>query len=259
MSWLKKLFVKSDTNQVVNENSPSGWYFKRSKDGKIAQVVLSAPVSCIKETDFGMIMLPYDKFPILASQPWCSGFIRMENKPVPYLMIRVDEFDKEVEKTDLTIAFSFCQLPSGGIFLIDTRIESHAMGKSVRKKFPFLPPINKPVVEWLVSLDDKYSLQMMKEVFSSSELHIIIANSKGANTTIMDNNGSFIDCLGPCAHHDRLVNFDHKLNDLLRTELDLLFDYHKSVPGSRRSFQQANQELGYLLPFDKDPIIAPEV
>jgi formylglycine-generating enzyme required for sulfatase activity len=267
MNFLKKLFIKSKTdlketepslpNQKNIEIPGANWYFTRSKDGKIAQIVLSASVSCIIETEFGMITLPYNLFPMLASQPWCSGFVPMSDKPIPYLMVRVDEFDEEVKKSDLTIAFSFCKLSSGGIFLIDVRIENQSLGISVRKKFPYLPPISKPVVEWVVSMEDSYCLQMMKDVFSSSYMNIIVANSQGAHTTICDNMGIRKNCLGPCAHHDRIVTLDQKVNNLLTNELKLLLDYHNSIPSSCRSFQRVNQELGNLLPLDKDPIMEP--
>jgi len=255
MTWLKNLFINKKNNQNEIADYTKNWYLQRTKDEKITQIVLSAPVSSIKDAEFGTIMLPYDKFPIISSQPWCTGYIRMSGKPVPYQMIRVDEFDEEVKKSDITIALSFCKLSSGGIFLIDSRIENPSISDRVQKRFPYLPPISKPVAEWVVSIEDSYNLEMMQDVFSSSELKIIVANSEGANTSIMDNDGNFIDCLGPCAHHDRIIPLDQKVIDLLKKELKSLLDYHNSIPYSRRDFQQANQELGNLLPFDKDPII----
>ena len=52
MSWLRKLFRNGEDSQN-SYNSGDNWYFSRSKDGKIAQMILSCPVSCIKDTEFG--------------------------------------------------------------------------------------------------------------------------------------------------------------------------------------------------------------
>jgi hypothetical protein len=65
---------------------------------------------------------------------------------------------------------------------------------------------------------------------------------------------SFIACEGPCAHHERTISLDQKAIHLLKKELTSLRGYHDSILGTGRNFQQANNELGKLLPFDKDPI-----
>jgi hypothetical protein len=258
------LFNRNKTKDVLPQNIQIGhkaskpvdinWYSNQLMDGKIIQVVLSVPISSIKKTEYGMIMLPYDKFPILSSQSWCTGFVRMTEKPIPYQMIRVDKFDEDVIKSDLTIAFSFCKLPSGGIFLTDTRIENESIGIPVRQKFPHLPYLQKPIVEWIVGIGDNYSMKMIQDVFSSSVLNIIIANSNGIESRIMDSNGSMIKCVGPCAHHERSVALNSEVSDLLKKELQSLLDYDKTVPNIRRNIRIANKELSQLLPLDKDPI-----
>ena len=69
------------TTAIIKTEDTSNWYKTQTKDNKITQIVISAPVSCIRETEFDMIILPYDKFPILSTQPWCTGFVRMSGNP----------------------------------------------------------------------------------------------------------------------------------------------------------------------------------
>lgn len=230
------------------------WYLAQSLDKAVSQIVLSAPVALVRETEFSTIMLPYDRFPILASEPWCTGLIRMANKPVPYQMIRVDKFDDDVQKSDMTIAFSFCKMKSGGIFLIDARIDDESLARPVRERFSTAPPIDKPVAEWVVGVGDSYSVKMIEDVFAAPALNIIVANSKGTHTEIMVPNGNSINCAGPRAHHERSVPFENGLNECLKRELAQLVAHHNAVPSSRRNFEQANRELGEMMLVDKDPV-----
>jgi hypothetical protein len=257
MTWFKnKSTIEENTGTQGNHNSVKSWYFKKTKDGIISQFVMKIPVTSVKETEFGMILLPSQNFPIVSSEEWCTGFIRMNGKPYPYQMIRVDEFDNKVAESDMTIAFSFCKLKNCGIFLIDVRIENSSITEKVKQKFRHAPPVSMPILEWIVSLTDSYSLEMIQEVLASPILNIIVANSKGAQTTIFDNYGGKKDCMGPHAHHERTFNFDGEMNIVLNAELKALIDHHNSIPSSIRDFKIANQELSQLLPFDKDPIPA---
>jgi hypothetical protein len=246
--------IKSDEVKI---NSPSNWYHNKTREGKVTQVVISAPISTIKDTDFGMIVLPADKFPVLSTQPWCTGFVRMSGKPIPYQLLRVDEFDEDVKKSNITIAFSFCKMSSGCIFMINARIDDESLGKRVSAKFPFIAPLNKPVAEWLVSLNDSYSIEMLEDAFNSSTLNIIVANSLGIESERMDNYGRMVadEYPGPCGHHERLVELDDDILRLLKSELKSLKNFHYAIPDSNIDFQEANRELSAIFPFDKDPII----
>jgi len=249
----KKQIISTPTQNTPTK-TPINWRLNRTKDGKITQIVFKSSVSSVKKTEFGMIVFPANKFPILSSHPWCTGFVRMGGKPIPYQMLRVDEFDEEVKKSDLTIALAFCKLSSGSIFLIDTRIENESLINAVRRKFPEVPPISKPIAEWVVGIDDGYSLEMIQDVFSSSVINVIVANSNGAHTKNFDNYGNAIDSVGPAAHHERSISLDPEVTNLLKNELKSLVDYHNSLPNSSKNFRQAGQELCTLMPIDKDPI-----
>src|ERR1035437_27602 len=78
--------------QEITTKKVSNWYSNQIKDKLVTQFIFTAPVSTIVETDFGSFMLPYDKFPILSSESWCSGFVRLSDKPIPYQMLRVGDF-----------------------------------------------------------------------------------------------------------------------------------------------------------------------
>jgi len=247
MNWFKQIFSKGV--------SGDSWYLARSRAKTISQIVLSVPASSAKETEFATIMLPYDRFPILSSSPWCTGFVRMSNKPVPYQMIRVDAFDEDVKNSDLTIAFSFGKFNAGSIFYIATRIENESIAVPVRQKFPEAPPINKPVAEWIVNVGDSYSMKMIEDVFSSSDFHVIVANSQGASTTTVFPDGEK-KYQGPRAHHERQIRLDAKLRHTLTQELRLLISHHNAIPTSKRQYKQAYQELGQVMPVEKDPVFA---
>lgn len=243
-------------SRIENESKKdTDWYFNKTKDGKISQLVITVPSSSVKETEFGMLVLPFDNFPMLCSQPWCAGFLRMTEKPNPYLMLRVDEFDEDVKNTDLTVAISFCKLSTDAIFLVSIRLENPSISNRIYKKFSYIPQLKKPILEWVCSLSEEYSVKMMQEIFSDSKLKVLVANSEGANTNIMHNDGKTTKCLGPRAHHERELDLKEGFIDIYNEELESLIKYFKSIPSSKKNFQNANMELGKLMPFDKDPII----
>jgi hypothetical protein len=150
---------------------------------------------------------------------------------------------------------SFCRLICGGIFLMNTRIENRSLTRRVLNKFEYLPALDRPEAEWVVSFDDHYSVGMMKDLFAASVLRIIVANSEGMSTTLYDEYGRTTHCMGPGGHHDRHLPLDKSLSKFLQEQLTALQAYHQGIPASRRDFREANMELGQVLPLDRDPIM----
>jgi hypothetical protein len=252
---LKDKKADMEKTQTNSEPVSQSWYVAGSQSKGISQVVLKIPKSSVVETEFGSIMLPYDNFPIISSNPWCSGLMRMGNHPVPYILIRVGDFAEKVKSCDITIAFSFCKLPSSGMFLMDARIESEEFTTQVRKKYSVVPPLKKPLVEWIVSANDKFSMKMLDEIFSHEKLHIVIAgDSSNMQSTVFMPDGSTLDTVAPSAHHDRIIFLDDSIRKLLRTEYNSLISYNSSIPVLKRDFNDAMFELGKIMPVDKDPV-----
>lgn len=76
MQFLKSLFG-SKPAQTPNspDSSTAGWHCVDSPDRLVLQVVMSLPPESVAETDFGLIILREEKYPILSLNPsWCAGF-----------------------------------------------------------------------------------------------------------------------------------------------------------------------------------------
>jgi len=252
-AWTKDCILQTQKVEILLENKDDNWYYLKLKDNTIIQFVFSAPVSSIVETEFGLFILPFDKFPIISSEQWCSGFVRLGEKPVPFQMLRVGDFADQVKENNLTIAFSFCKLPTCGIFLMDTRVENDQFTNEIRRKYANVPPINKPIAEWIVNVHDDYSIQMLKDIIACEQYHIIVARNSSNVNNVFTSNG-MIQTIAPMAHHDRIITLDKELRDLLQKEFEDLISYHNSLPSYKVNFNQAMEELGRVFPLDKDPI-----
>jgi len=243
---------KTRNGHVLKKN----WHIARSKNKLITQFVFTASVSSVAETDFGFFILPYDNFPIVSSEPWCTGLVRLGNKPNPFQIVRVGEFAEKVKSMDITLAFSLCKLPTSGIFLMDARIDNEQITNDIRSKYPYLAPIKKPVAEWLVSMGDNYSVQMLKDILATEQYLLVVAENSTSTNHVYFPNGQSKESIAPQAHHDRNVKLDQELRNSILKELNNLIAYHQTIPASEMDFNRAMQDLGDLLPLNEDPIFA---
>lgn len=241
-----------------NDGSPPPrrkWYYAQTPDGVVRQVVLSLPQENISESEFGLFLLSYDRFPVLVCQTWCAGFFRLDGKPRPYLMARVGDFAEAVRSVPMTIAFSFCRLESGGIFLVSIRLESESLGSDVRRVFPQSPPLRYPVVEWVTGLNDDYVRKLIGDGLSQAELHLAFARNSNSSSLVVFPDGTSQRTVPPQAAFDLRLPVEKEATERLNQEWAELLRHHTSIPGYRRNFDAAQAELGRRLLFNEDPIL----
>ncbi len=277
MKWLTNLFKRSQKAlpikgppQAAPPRSPAtgppsarssvipcgeSWYCSAGPDGKIRQVVLSLPISNIVPTEFGTLFLMSDKFPLLASQPWCAGLFRLDGRPGPFLMARVVTFAAETKSIPITLAFTFCHMPSSGLFHMAVRFDSKPFGQTVRKKISILPPIEPAIVEWITSLDSEYDKKMIGDAVALPQVRLVICENSNSSSSIMGPSGNWIEMIPPRASHDVVAPLETSLADCLQAEWQALVRHHGLISPGKKNFTAAQRELGFAMPVQKDPVL----
>lgn len=243
-------------NSVMTLREQVDWYSATTRDGKIRQVVFAVPMNRSVPPEFGTLLLNFDRFPVLASESWSSGFFRLDGKPNPYLMVRVADLADDVRSAPVSVAFSFCQTSAGGVFLISVRIESEEVGTLIRSVHPHLPPLRYPVAEWMAGFDDPYQRQLIADSLACGELHLVFArNCPTSSSTVYLPDGSTRSVSPPRAAFDVHMELTADATAKLCQYWTELEAHHARVPASTRSFQSAVEEVSLALPYDQDPIL----
>ena len=148
LKFLKRHSVSEESGAPApGASSAPDWYCADSRDGFVHQVVMSFPPDSVTETPFGTILLPADKYPILSINSWCTGFCGINQQNVA--MFRAGEFAPAVKAAGVTLAISFCHMPSHPILLLLIRVESPGLTAAVRRKHPRAPALVHPIAEWI--------------------------------------------------------------------------------------------------------------
>lgn len=266
MKWFTNLFkgspnlaaqVRTSATPVRANALPCGenWYSAASPDGKIRQVVLALPISNIVPTEFGTLFLMSDKFPLLASQPWCAGLFRLDGRPGPFLMARVATFAAETKTIPITLAFTFCHLPSSGLFHMAVRFDSKPFGQTVRKEVSVLPPIEPAIAEWITSLDSEYDKKMIGDAVALPQVRLVICENSNNSSSVMGPSGNWIEMIPPQAAYDVVTSIETPLADCLKTEWQALVRHHGTISSGRKNFNNAQRELGDAMPVQEDPVL----
>lgn len=254
MEFLKSIFGSRRTETpIVPDTALTGWYCVDSPDRTVRQVVMSFPPDTVAETKFGLIILPADKYPILAMNSWCAGFCTINQQSVA--MLRAGDFASAVKAAGVTLAISFCKMPSHSILIISIRVESQKLTGPVRKKYPQVPPLTHPVAEWISGLNP-YDRELIPAVFGSDCFRLVLAEDSSSTNCVFLPNGERQESAMPgvvCEFHKHLSD---DLKHALEERWKALLAHDAAIPKSRRDFQKAiGNEVLKLLPVDKDPIL----
>lgn len=229
------------------------WYYTATEDSAVRQVVLVLPPECVVETDFQTIMLPAGNFPILAMNSWCAGFCRINSTHLA--MLRTGHFGPDVREAGLTVALSFCHLPSHPLFLMSIRVEAPELVAAVRSEHPYVPPLDRPVAEWVCGLNP-FDRRLAEAVFATEPFRVLVAQDSCNRSYVYMPDGSRREAAMPEGVCEFQVCLPAEAMQRLQHEWRELISYDALLPSSRRDFQAATgQEILRYLPLDKDPVL----
>lgn len=238
MSWLSSLF-SSRRAQKPSSSGPSGddWYCVDSPDRSVRQVVMSFPADSVADTKFGTIILPADKYPILAMNSWCAGFCSISQEKVA--MLRAGDFAAQAKAAGVTVAVSFCHMPSFPILLLSIRVESPQLTASVRKKYPQVPSLSHPIAEWISGLSP-YDRELIPAVLGSDCFRLALAEDSSSVNSVIPPDGRWQESAMPrviCEFHKNLTaDMKKALDERWRA----LLAHDATIPGSRRNFPRGS-------------------
>ncbi|MGB8259733.1 MAG: hypothetical protein WCE75_05265 [Terracidiphilus sp.] len=257
MGILDSLFGARKTAPApTSASSPavaSDWYCADSSDRSVRQIVLAFPPQSVAESKFGILILPADKYPVLTQSSWCAGFATINSQSVG--MFRAGEFAGGVKTAGLTLALSFCHMPSHAFLLASIRVESPQMTAAVRRRHPNAPPVTHPVAEWISGLSP-FDREMVQAVFAQEIFRLVLADDSGGSSSAIQPDGSWLE-----GHLPRVVCEFHKplsaeLKKAFNERWRALVAHGDSIPSYRRNFQAAvGAEILRVLPTDKDPVL----
>jgi hypothetical protein len=216
---------------------------------------MSFPPESVAETSFGLIILPPDKYPVLATESWCAGFCTINGQSVA--MFRAGDFASAIKPTGVTLALSFCHMPSHAFLMLSVRAESPQLTASVRVKYSHVPPLARPVAEWMSGLSP-YDRELIPAVLGSEAFRLTLAEDSESTTSVRKQDGSWREAAMPRV----ICEFHKPLTADLRNAFDerwrALLAHHANIPSYRRDFQAAvGEEVVRVLPTDRDPILQP--
>ncbi|WP_183361332.1 DUF5684 domain-containing protein [Geomonas limicola] len=234
-------------------SSTSSCYIAATTDGSIRQVVVSLPPASAVETEFSTIILPADKFPILAMHSWCSGFCKINGQHV--MMLRVGDFAAAVKNAGITVGLSFCHMPTHPVFLVSVRIDSPDLTGAVRSKFPHVPALSKPIAEWVSGLNP-YDRELIPSVLSANPFRVILAEDSPSKSVVYLPDGQTQESAMPDAVCEFSLVLEDGVIECLKQQWEELLRHDASIPGDKRDFNMAaNFDLVRLMPLDRDPIM----
>lgn len=235
------------------DSSAADWYCVDSPDRSVHQVVMSFPPESLAETSFGLIMLPADKYPILAMNSWCAGLCTINGQSVA--MFRAGEFASAVKVAGVTVAVSFCHMPSHPILMLSVRTESAQLTAAVRRKYAHVPALTHPIAEWITGMSP-YDRDLISSVFGSDRFRLVLAQDSSSRNSVFLPDGRRQDSAMPGAICEFHKDLGHDLKGALQDRWRALLAYDATIPRARRNFPRANgEELVRVLPTDKDPIL----
>jgi hypothetical protein len=157
----------------------------------------------------------------------------------------------------VTLAISFCRMPSHAILLLLIRAEVPALTAEVRRNYSHVPPLSRPIAEWISGLND-HDRGLIGAVFELDRFRLVLAEDGSGRSRIFGDDGRVHDGAlpeGVCEfHHEMSADLKRALNDRWR----VLLAHDASLPRSRKDFKRAiGMELTKVLPTERDPILPP--
>jgi len=252
--FFKGIFSKEKKNASTRGKSVAGWSHYVSEDGKVTQVVLSFPPSSVQVTQLSTVELPPEKFPVLAMGSWCVGFSCVNSEK--FLMFKADGFIEEIKQYGITVALSFCKMPSQGLMKADIRVESEEIRPRVTMKYEHVPRLEKPVGQWVSGINS-LDMELIPGVLSGKVFRVVLArNETFSRKSILLPDGGVMQTHMPVCEAELHFEMSDELRELLVKSWSDLVSYDDSIPSYQRNFQIAlASELSQYFPADRDPIL----
>ncbi len=251
MKWFESIFK----GKASAKRGGDGWYLATTADKAIRQMVLTFPAGTATGTEFSTLILPADKFPVLAMNSWCAGFCKINGKYV--VIMRAGTFAEEVKGAGVTVAMSFCHMPSHPLFLVQVRVDAPGLGPKVRAKYPStVPPLTFPIAEWVSSLNS-YDRELVPSVLAAEPFQMVICEDSQNSNVVYMPNGRTQESFLPRAFCEFRSNMPPEARKVLHDEFKQLMRHDANIFGSRRNFNIAfSTEITKYMPLDKDPVFA---
>ncbi|MFH2046205.1 MAG: hypothetical protein ABIK92_13775 [Pseudomonadota bacterium] len=228
MGFWGKIFGNKNNNdiKIVKNGTHHNWYFSEDKKRGLNQIVLNLDGRSATKSQFGNLILNRNKYGPLFSD-LAVGFFDLDTNPGPFLLVKNSRYAKELANESITIAFTFCHMPSGPLFAIFMYPNS---------KQERLPP-------GACFTDQVYNINDFKDLitgsFKKDKMTIVFAQGGGM---------AGIDCL-----FDVEYIFNNSLHEKFIEQWSKLIEHGKSVRSI--SFEASREELYARTPTNESPIL----
>jgi hypothetical protein len=193
--------ISLDNEKSIEKIVQNNWYFAEDKRRGLSQIVLQLDGNAAVESQFGNLILRPNKYEPL-NKDLAVGFFDLDNKPGPFLLVKNSRFAIELANEPVTLAFTFCRMPSGPLFAIFM----HPNTTQER-----LPP-GACFTDQVYSIDD--FRELITAAFEKEKMIIVFAEGVGM---------SAIECL-----FDVEFTFDKSLREKFREQWLKLIELRKS-------------------------------
>jgi len=166
-----------------------------------------------------------------------TGFFRMHDDAGPFLMIKTPDFGKAVGNERMSVAFTFCHMPSGPLFAIF--VHSASIQKNLPSSF---------FIDQVYSMDGRSGfVDLIRDAFAKPELYVVFAEAGGMAGIKCVVDGQYV--------------MEESMLEKFSEEWERLVAYGESIGdwGSSGGFQQSVDELYERTPVEACPILPRDI
>jgi len=218
------------------------WYQGEDKPKSVREIIIDVPSPKAVDPKFGMMFLG-EKYHILRTNIWVTGYFRMDNEKGPFLLLRADDYTEKLKNQPFRVAHCFYRMKTGGLYAIFI-------------DFPKLKILDVPsspfvMFEMIRGIDMKDERERIYDGINRSNLHICFAEGDGPGEEFdgMWSGGSIN------AAYDVIIKIDEDCHKALNQEWKSLMNYHKSLSSRTRNFDKSVQQMQNENPISRNPII----
>ena len=218
------------------------YYTAEDKSKSVREVVLDVTNPRPVDSKFGMMILG-DKYHMLRSNVWVTGFFRMDCDPGPYLMLRADGYCDRLKDQPFRVAHCFYRMREGGLFAIFVDFPT--------LKLSGIPSGDFVLFEMIRGIDMDDEKERISDAINRSNLHICFAEGDGPG----EEYGGIWSGGSINAEYDVIVEMSQECRNELNKEWRSLLKYHGSLSSSRRDFNGNIQQMQAENPLTHNTII----
>ena len=242
MDFLRRMFDKfcggfvakpASGGSASSGDSSEGWYFAEDEAKGLRQIVLTLGPTSQSGSRFDNLVVQPDKYGPLLNDV-ATGFFRMHDDAGTFLMIKTPDFAKAAGNEKISVAFTFCHMPSGPLFVIFVH------SASIEKNLP-----GGCFIDQVYSMDERSGfVDLITDAFAKSELYVVFAESGGMAGIKCVVDGQYV--------------MEKSMLEKFWEEWGKLVAYGESIGdwGSSVGFQQSVDELYEITPVEECPILS---